>query len=761
MPRHAVCIVCVCALITSVASVQMLTCVSCGVGHFLSQTSGLCVQCPANSSTLDSVNATDVEACVCASGHFNESHICHECVRGNFKSTAGDFPCTPCHANSHTADTGADDAGTCECNAGFERVAFTTLFCSACPAGKYKSNTGDQPCTECPADSFCGDGALEPTRCPANATASAGSGNLIDCHCVPGFRRDEARECHACGAGKYQPQADQDSCVACPFNTFLGDRGASNISECTVCGFNAHTAAEGSTAITDCLCNIGYAGEPGELCDACRPGTFRANLSDYICEECAVNSYNEAYGSTHRFSCEPCPDHTSTADLSRRGKPTDCVCDAGFSGTLGNAALAYVCTACPPGTFQTARNQSGCLGCKPGTYATVEQANTEAVCERCADGSFTVDAAQTVCSACPVSTWQNTSDLGVTAVNCSRCPEHSTHASTGVTDVGLCVCGPGRVGRGVGREYHCAPCDAGSFCPGNRTQTACADDSWSPGGNFAGPCVQCAAHSRTAAETLRESPQSCLCRAGAEGSFDSNCTLCATGKIRASFDAPAECAPCPANTYAENRGLLVCDACPANAHAPAGSSNRSACTCVAGFFGPAGGDCEQCPPDTFCPGGAASNPCMRDGTAAAGAVDITNCSCRAGYYTEEIGTTCSSCRYDHYCPGAMNIYRCPENATSHSNAASLAQCICDPGHWRGCVANYTGHFVGPHGLPCTVDFSLACSQCGEDVVCINNTLTHCQPHSSAPAGNHDNKHCVCDGGFREEATDKGFRLVHH
>lgn len=737
-----------CAAFAAAAGAPMLACVSCGVGRFLSQTSGLCVACPANSSTLAGVNATDVGACACARGHFNVSHACHECARGEFKTVSGDVACTPCHAHSSTADTGADEATTCVCSAGFAQDG--PLKCVACPAGTYKTGPGDQACTECPADSFCAAGALAPTRCPANATADAGSASLTDCHCEPGFRHDEARECHACEAGKYQPETDQDACVACPRQTFLADRGAASRDKCVPCDANAHTAGNGSTATTDCLCNLGYAGVPGEACRVCGPGTFRAALGDYICVECAADSYNEAHGSADADACVACPHNTSTAELPGRGEPTDCVCDPGFSAALADGSVAYVCAACAPGTFQTARNQSRCVGCQPGSYATVEHADTADVCERCADGSFTTDPAQTVCSACPVGTWQNTSDLGVTATNCSRCPPHSTHARTGVTDVGLCVCGPGRVGRGVGGDYRCAPCDPGSFCPGNRTQTACAIDSWSAGGVVDG-CTLCAALSQTGTGLPRASAERCLCSAGAEGTYDGNCTLCAVGKIRAAFDeaSPAECVSCPADTYADSRGLTACAACPANSHAPVGSSNRTACVCGPGFYGPAGGACELCQVDTFCPGGAFSNPCMLHGTATAGAVAKTNCSCLPGFYTETVGTICSSCRYDHYCPGAMNIYACPQNATSHSNAASVAQCVCDPGHWRGCVANLTGHFVGPRGVPCTVDHSLPCSECGEDVVCVNNTLAHCQPHSSAPAGSHDDEHCVCDGGFRE------------
>lgn len=743
---------CMLCIIVAATTAVELACVSCGQGRFLSQITSVCETCPANSSTLDGVNATSVEACACDRGHSNASHSCHECVHGEFKARPGDVPCTPCQAHSNTMATGAWRDTDCICDAGHYET--TPLACAPCLAGSFKTASGNQVCDICPADSYCGLGTVLPIVCPENSTSVPGSSRLTDCHCQPGFHHDEERECHACAAGKFQTLANEAACIDCPTRTYLPSVGASSPDECTPCGTNTHTDAVGSTAPEHCLCNLGYSGEPGAECVICGPGTFRAELGDYICAACPADSYNAARGSVSGSACLSCPENTSTTELSRRGHSTACVCEPGFAAFLEPGALSYACTPCAAGTFQAADNQTQCNGCEPGTYATVVQATSALVCLECADGRFTTDPAQTVCTACPVGTWQDAGNVGVKAVECSACPAHSTHAATAVTDVNVCVCGPGHVGLGVDGTYRCAECEPGSACPGNRTQTACPPDAWSPGGVFAGPCTPCAAHSRTVefvAGAPQDSPEDCRCQAGAEGTFDRNCTLCAVGTFRAVFDgtSPAACRDCPADSFADTLGSRACTACPTHSSAPPGSSDASDCACDPGYFGPPGGPCALCPVNNFCPGGPVVNPCMAHGSTPEGASAITNCSCDAAYYASHLGALCTVCRPDHYCPGALNIYKCPANATSGLRAASVAQCVCDPGHWRGCVRNGTGHFVGPHGAPCVVDHAQPCSECAEDVICINNTLAHCQPHSRAPAGSHDEDHCVCDGGYRE------------
>jgi hypothetical protein len=90
------------------------------------------------------------------------------------------------------------------------------------------------------------------------------------------------------------------------------------------------------------------------------------------------------------------------------------------------------------------------------------------------------------------------------------------------------------------------------------------------------------------------------------------------------------------------------------------------------------------------------------------------------------------------------------NSTSLAGAAAASACTCAPGTWRGCTPVEGGGAVDSNNEPCEIDFLLPCEECGEDVVCLNNTLLHCPEHSTAPAGSSHSEDCVCEGGYFNE-----------
>ena len=189
-------------------------------------------------------------------------------------------------------------------------------------------------------------------------------------------------------------------------------------------------------------------------------------------------------------------------------------------------------------------------------------------------------------------------------------------------NVSSCVCERGfRLADGSfvgGREdadaYGCVLCHAGNFCPGNGTSRTCPLNMWSAVRVNAGPCDACAVRSFAMADAGMRSPDMCQCVAGAEGTADNNCSLCAAGSFQpcdfsqrrahsarhnASCMAQAtalgnrsaattmRCEPCPPNFYSDASGADSCSACPANASSPARSEARSRCRCNAAFTGPA------------------------------------------------------------------------------------------------------------------------------------------------------------------------------
>ena len=87
--------------------------------------------------------------------------------------------------------------------------------------------------------------------------------------------------------------------------------------------------------------------------------------------------------------------------------------------------------------------------------------------------------------------------------------------------------------------------------------------------------------------------------------------------------APATCQPrCGSGYYSEEVGATtffsskMCNQCPEHSTAPIGSSSASNCTCLEGYYGPAGGPCEPCPSGTYkssIGSAAACTPCPRSG----------------------------------------------------------------------------------------------------------------------------------------------------
>jgi len=256
-------------LVSAACAQPRLSCVSCGQGRFLSQQTRACTECPMHSSTNERVNATHISDCQCDRGRFNRLHSCHECVRGEFKTHACDVPCAPCHAHASTQLQGSFAAATCVWDAGHHAQA--ALECVACAAGSWKNASGNAACAECPADSFCGPGALQPTRCSAIASSAAGSARLGDCQCAPGFQRDASHACRLCAPGTFQPQRNQTACRDCPLHTFRPAPGASAAAQCLACDAHAHSARPGPA---QCLCNAGFMGAPGARCAACEPSNF-------------------------------------------------------------------------------------------------------------------------------------------------------------------------------------------------------------------------------------------------------------------------------------------------------------------------------------------------------------------------------------------------------------------------------------------------------------------------------------------------------
>lgn len=782
---------------------EQLTCVSCVEGTFLGEAG--CETCPANSFTLPGVNGSSIADCECVAGYTNASSlVCGPCGADTFKTALGNFSCEGCPENTQTLGTGATAVAQCVCDPGFARDA-NSGECAACAAGTFKGSPGDDACGECDAGGYCAIGSVSPTACPANSTSAAGATNVRDCQCAAGFfavfgvdgEGSETLACVPCPAGTFNPADSEETvnaaqCVLCPTDTYFDGTGAAAQDECVPCPTHA-SAPAGSGGATACLCALGYAGAPGEECVACVPGFFRSDPSEYICEACPAGSYHDVdvYANTNVESCLSCP--ADTASAAGSGSASACVCDAGhYAADAASRELwsaAWQCEPCVGGSFSTAANASACELCVAGKYSAATGASSPDTCLLCAEGHFAIDAGSVVCEPCAPGTWQDaagadaTGDpaavLAVRAAECLACPQFSGHGLNGSVSVDDCVCAGGffkdvsAADYESGDVFECTVCTAGSACPGNNSVVPCAVNHYAEAG--ASVCVSCPANSEGVVGVGLLSASQCQCVSGYEGTFGQHCVACPAGEFQGadytydSVDADLRtevsdalqangfesltafavtCEACAEGTFSNAPAQSVCLTCAANASAPAGSDASTDCACEAGFYGPDGGPCALCPTGSFCAGGLGHpQTCRLHSTSAAGAVSEAECACVPGFFSTAADSPCQKCAAGGYCPGGVVVQACAANSTSPAGAAAASACTCAPGHWRGCTPVEGGGAVDANNAPCEIDFLLPCVECGEDVVCLNNTVLHCPEHSLAPAGSSHSEDCVCEGGY--------------
>ena len=184
-PMRAGSLLCVAALAALAApAAAELQCVACAPGFFLDQAAKACRRCPANSSTFDYNNASAPTDCMCTAGFFNASAACAPCARGSFKDTLRNASCAPCMANANTSAVASVLVSDCLCNPGFTAEAIVEYpydTCVACAPGAFKGALGDEPCTQCPADSYCPRQSVAPQACPANSVSAAGATSVYGC----------------------------------------------------------------------------------------------------------------------------------------------------------------------------------------------------------------------------------------------------------------------------------------------------------------------------------------------------------------------------------------------------------------------------------------------------------------------------------------------------------------------------------------------------------------------------------------------------
>lgn len=514
--------------------------------------------------------------------------------------------------------------------------------CALCGLGKYKSTSGNVPCTDCPQNTFLNitGGVVENDcfKCPSNSMSGPGQTNITGCKCLPGFYMTIAY-----------------TCETCPVGTFKGELGNDKCTSCVAAGTT--TESPGMTSANNCTCDKGFGLSAG-VCQQCSPGFFKSAIANVGCSTCGPNSTSppQSTGSSNcscmagfsgpnggtctaceagKFksvsgaqACGDCPSNSSSPSASEA--QTACTCNVGFSGPAGGP-----CAACGMGKYKNATS-SACVDCPQNTYSNITGATSLAACVPCRSSStslvgtvsahqcycnqgYVTDALNNTCTACLPGKFMQ---FGSAA--CSNCEFGKYAASSGNTNSEACLqCGAGKFS--MTNQSQCDSCpDGTSSLAGSGVVTNCSCNAGFQSivpGQLGGTCVQCEAGK------YKETRGTAVCTSFLPGTYGS--ALGATSQSNAS-------------------------ACPGNSNSQAGITLVTQCSCNLGYTGAITTTASTC---TACTAGKFKNT-----TGSGACVD-----CEANYYSDVVARTNSSCQ------------KCGDNAISNAGSASFGSCQCKAG----------------------------------------------------------------------------------
>lgn len=569
---------------------------------------------------------------------------------------------------------GSDGHPLCQCHAGR----------SGNLIWNFETQSYDGECSSC-AKGFWADSAFEPCHFvhgPPNST------NHPDVTCKDGFGGDVVwREDIGVFSG---------NCTECPYGTW------STIRE-TTC--EKISCPENADSWPECECIPGFSGKiefsQGEFtgtCQACTPGTFKAEAGSSACEVCPMGFTSGQHSPhCHKVACPP----------NSSGHPF-CQCHDKTAGTI---------------TWSASGTYSGeCLDCELGTYPSPD--HTRCLPVDCPFGSAWPDCA------CREGFFGNPIvDLitGVVDGSCSRCPAgfwcpagkpcHTSHDCVAVDcpinshGRGNCACNDGFVGvlawNDLAGQYQgeCLPCPKSQWS--NETTKSSLD------GCYPVPCPPGS-----------EGFPNCQCKLGFVGSpawdeslglWQGECAYCSTGTWSSLYtDLTCVEVPCPPFSTGwpdcaclpDHLGQISWDSqtgswtgyC-GDGSCPELSTGYPHCKCIEGYAGDFhwsaeklnfDGSCRPCEPGTWALEG--SERCT-PAECPENAQGWPDCQCEAGYYGTLIATqsltyagSCLPCEPGYWSEaGDVECHKiaCPENAFDHPNCA--------------CGVNYAGHIVWQEG----------------------------------------------------------------
>ena len=249
---------------------------------------------------------------------------CDYCPAGTFKTTSGNEACSSCPVNA-ICSSSTDFV----CDRGY---TLSGTQCVGCSSSQFKNIVGNQTCSNCDnglvstsdrlscacssSSKFKPDGYTSCIPCPLYGTCTTTS--LVSC--LAGFKINSYGDtCESCPIGT-QSRSDSRNCIYCLAGSTY--RSSLTQSSCMPCPLNSNCTATGFT------CNSGYeiSGD-GTGCQQCQEGYFKINNGNSSCSQCSVGTES----SSDRLSCVSCDSgrFRQTTSLTKCiACPANALCDA-------------------------------------------------------------------------------------------------------------------------------------------------------------------------------------------------------------------------------------------------------------------------------------------------------------------------------------------------------------------------------------------------------------------------------------------------
>lgn len=534
------------------------SCTPCPWGTYMDEANiaTSCIQCEGERGTIAiGAHSSDMCVCVggfvedvsgdclCSPGKYFEAGECLECDALSYKGDVGNGQCSPCPQYSTTLVTGAILETDCLCREGLQKVGGECLcnlghyyeesMCKPCALGSYKDTHSLDACTPCG---------------PNRVTLSGGSDSSDKCVCGTGFEELAGNsECAPCNTSMYKATAGGHLCTQCPLHSFALESGAVSAEQCL-----------------------------------CKPGMYRESNGE--CAPCLAGTYKQTY----EGGCKTCPNNHSSFEGA--SSQTQCLCDKGM-GFVQNESS---CRPCENGYVKYDISNTPCSACLPDIPClTCEDPNTAEdtrfLRRQCLPvaGFFFDETGKAV--ECANGTYKEEIGTGP----CVPC-QHMQTSLRGSVSLDNCTCMQGYY---LNASSVCVACEEGYECPGGGYQLSTSGNKKCTMGtcvcvdgyhyNMSGSCVECdsvggceaddcnGTHNRARLPDTHE----CVCIEGYflfttghdTSIYNTSRYENAVGNGDGNVSLVGRCAPCPGDTFKEDKGNNVCTPC---------SNNTSTCGAV-------------------------------------------------------------------------------------------------------------------------------------------------------------------------------------